>query len=314
MIDFGLFGPFKLAFYYASYLYFPAALLLAFVIARRRGRVRALAALALGALTILAYARFIEPRILLTVEHKASLGRCLPQAGSVRVAVFSDTHEGIFGNAIPIARIARRVGAADADLVLIAGDFTYYLEPEKFAETFAALGAISAPVVGALGNHDIGLPGPNVGKPLTASLEEIGVILLDNERREFTIHGATIEVVGLSDLWGKQQDRTLLEKRGAAPRLVLTHNPQTLMELLPRQSVDFLFAGPTHGGQINIPFVTCALMPGICRVARYGLAETPRGPVFVTSGTGMIGLPMRFNVPPVIDVITVKWNACVSNS
>ncbi len=313
MIDFGLFGPLKFAIYYASYLYFPAAALLAFLVARRRGRVRLLSALALAPLTILAYARFVEPRLLLTVDHEAILDRCFPQAGSVRIAVFSDTHEGIFGNAIPIARIARRVEAADADLVLIAGDFTYYLAPEKFAETFAALGAISAPVVGALGNHDIGLPGPDVGAPLTAALEEIGVILLDNERRDFAIDGAAIEVVGLSDLWAEKQDRTLLEKRGPAPRLVLTHNPQTIMELLPRQSVDFLFAGHTHGGQINIPFVTCAAMPGICRVTRYGLAKTERGPVFVTSGTGMIGLPMRFNTPPRIDVVRLTWRACAAN-
>ncbi len=310
MIDFGPAEYWKLALFWAGWLYFPAAALLVSIIAKRRGAARGLAALILLPLTVLAYARFIEPRILVAREHEVTLTRCMAASGSARVAVFSDTHIGLFANAMPVSRIARRVNALRPDLVMIAGDFTYWLAPERFADSFEALGDIEAPVYAVMGNHDVGLPGPDVSSPLTEALKGAGVVTLSDAVAPVETNGAALEIAGLSDLWAEKQDYTLLEKRGGVPRLVLTHNPRTIQRLLPRQSVDLLIAGHTHGGQINIPFVTCALMQFSCSPSRYGFAETERGLLFVTSGTGMVGLPMRFNVPPVIDVLTVRWTAC----
>lgn len=309
MSDLGPLEYAKLAIFYASFLYFPAAAYLALKIATRRGAKRALAALALAPLTLFAYARFVEPRLLLTVEHDASLSRCFPEAGSARLAVFSDAHEGIFANALPMSRITDRVNAARPDAVFIAGDFVYFLAPGRYEKTFKALQAIEAPVYAVLGNHDVGLPGPDVGAPLTAALTAQGVRLLDNALEPVSLNGAGAEIVGLSELWAKGQNRTLLERRGDIPRIVLTHNPSTIFELRPREAVDLLVAGHTHGGQINIPLITCALTSA-CHVTRYGFADTERGLVFVTSGTGMVGLPMRFNAAPRIDVIDLSWRAC----
>ncbi len=303
---------FKLVIYWASWLYFPAAALLLRLIVNRQGLARTMALLVLAPLTILAYARFVEPRILLTREHEIALSRCMAVDGEARIAVFSDTHIGIFANAMPVSRIARAVNGAHADFVLIAGDFTYWLAPQKFGKAFAALGAIDAPVYAVMGNHDVGLPGRDVGAPLSRSLASIGLTVLNDAVTTIEIGGQPVEVTGLSDLWADNQKLTLLEKRGPTPRLVLTHNPATIRTLLPRQSVDLMIAGHTHGGQINIPIVTCAFLPSMCRLTLGGLALTERGPVFVTTGTGMVGLPMRFNAVPAIDVLTVKWKACAA--
>lgn len=299
----------KLAIFYASWLYFPAAFLLLRRIVRRRRHIPAASALLFTFLTILAYARFIEPRILLTVEHQAKLERCFPEAGSARIAVFSDTHLGLFANATPLSRIARRINAAEPDFALAPGDFVYFLSPRRYEETFAAFAEVKAPVYGVLGNHDVGLPGPDASATLRPALEKIGVHMIDDAIATLAVGGAEVEIAGLSDLWAKNQKRTLLENRGDAPRLVLTHNPSTITTLKPQEAVDLMIAGHTHGGQINIPFVTCALTFA-CSVTRYGFAETARGNVFVTSGTGMVGLPMRFNTPPRIDVIDLSWRAC----
>jgi hypothetical protein len=302
----------KLAIYYASYLYFPAALLFGALIARRRNAKRILAALALALLSIPAYARFVEPRILTVKDHDIRLARCFPDQGAVRAAVFSDTHIGLFGHAMPIERIARRAAKLAPDFVLIPGDFTYYLAPEKFSERFAAFAEIGAPVFAVLGNHDVGLPGPDVSGSLSASLEDIGVVMLDDKATKIAVNGAEIELVGLSDLWLNRQDRRLLERRGGRPRLVLTHNPNTALEILPRQTVDLMIAGHTHGGQIRLPGLTCLLFRSMCLVTVAGLAETVRGPVFVTTGTGMVGLPMRLGVAPRIDVLSVSWSKCTA--
>ena len=74
--------------------------------------------------------------------------------------------------------------------------------------------------------------------------------------------------------------------------------------------VDLFLAGHTHGGQIHLPGLTCRLFRRACRVARYDLVEEDGALLFVTSGTGMVGLPMRFLVPPRIDVLNVSWSAC----
>ncbi len=205
------------------------------------------------------------------------------------------------------------VEKADADAVFIAGDFVYFLEPDRYAKTFGAFEAISAPIFAVLGNHDVGLPGPDVSAPLTKALEALGVRMLDNETAAVRLGADEIEIAGLSELWANRQNRVLLEKRGDRPRLVLTHNPATILELRPREAVDFMIAGHTHGGQINIPWVTCALFRSMCLVARYGLADMDRGLVFVTSGTGMVGLPMRFNAAPRIDVVNLSWRACAAS-
>ena len=102
--------------------------------------------------------------------------------------------------------------------------------------------------------------------------------------------------------------------RGDAPRIVLTPNPATILALRPREAVDILIAGHTHGGQINIPGLNCMIMKSMCRVTLYGFSEEERGLVFVTSGTGMVGLPMRFNRAPRIDVIDLSWRACAQDA
>ena len=300
----------KLAIFYASYLYFPAAIYLGWRLSKRGGTRKIASAFALAVLSTLAYARFIEPRILLSVKHQATIQRCFPESGRARLAVFSDMHEGLFPNAVPIERIARRVNEAKPDAAFIAGDFVYFLDPKRETETFAALRSIKAPVFAVLGNHDIGLPGPDVGDSLSAALQTDGVAMLDDKITTVTLAGAEVEIVGLSELWAKNQNRGLLEKRGEKPRLVLTHNPSTILELRPREAVDFMIAGHTHGGQINIPGLSCFILPSMCRVTLYGFSQEERGLVFVTSGTGMVGLPMRFNRAPRIDLIDLSWRAC----
>lgn len=299
----------KLAIYYASYLYFPAAVLLGWMVLRRRGASRFLAAVFLAGASCLAYARFIEPRLLLTEAHDIFLDNCFKDGGAVRIGVFSDAHIGLFGNAMPISRIARQVDAVGADLVLIAGDFIYFLHPDSFADTFEPLKTIRAPVFAVLGNHDIGLPGPDLSAPLQKALPEADVSLIDNMVQRLSGDGFVIELVGLSDHWGRAQDLTLLQRPSEMPRFVLTHNPAAVRDFREGMTADLLIGGHTHGGQIQLPFLTCRLT-GVCGDIGYGLREERGVQVFTTSGTGMVGLPMRFRVRPRIDVLNVRYKAC----
>ncbi len=299
----------KLAIYYASYLYFIAAPLALWLVVRRRGFARYAWAGFATAITLLAYARFVEPRILLTAEHEIALDRCFERAGAVRIAVFSDTHNGLFANAMPIRRIAAAVNSAHPDMVLMSGDYIYFLHPDRFDETFAAFADIKAPVFAVLGNHDLGLPGPDLSAPLNQALPALGVRLIDNQPLTLSNSGFAIELVGLSEQWAGRQKLSLLEAPSPRPRIVLTHNPATLHDFRPGMHADLLVGGHTHGGQIQLPVLTC-LMTGVCGDIAYGLREEHGVQIFTTSGAGMVGLPMRFRVPPRVDVLNISWRRC----
>lgn len=311
MTGLGLLEVLKLAIYYGSWLYFPAAVALLWLIASKQGVHRFAAAASLLALSCVAYGRFIEPRILLTAERDIKLSACATQAGEARLAVVSDIHAGLFGNAMPVSRIARRIEAADVDATLIAGDFIYFLHPNKMTKAFAPFKNVSAPVYAVLGNHDIGRPGPDLGEDLRRRLPSVGVRLVDNHSLRLAGEGFDLELVGLSDLWGRKQELSLLSTKPLRPRIVLTHNPATIYDFTAEMSADLLIGGHTHGGQISLPLLTCALT-GVCAENAYGLRNLLGVPVFTTAGTGMVGLPMRFRVPPRIDILNVGYSSCDS--
>ncbi|WDI30186.1 metallophosphoesterase [Hyphococcus flavus] len=311
MTDIGPLEWIKLAIFYVSYLYVVAAPTAFWFAIIKDGVWRWGAILFLIVITLLAYGRFVEPRILLTHEHNIALDTCFESSGAMRVAVFSDTHNGLFKNAMPIKRIVKAVEASKPDFTVIAGDFIYFLAPEWFEETFGPFADLSAPVFAVLGNHDIGLPGPDLTAPLQAALPVHGVRLIDNEALILSNSQFAIELVGLSDQWGRRQDLTLLEPDLNKPRIVLTHNPATVRDFSTTTKTDLLIGGHTHGGQIQLPMVTC-VMTGVCGDNASGLRMEKGVLIFTTPGTGMVGLPMRFRMPPRIDMLNISYSRCPS--
>lgn len=320
---------FKLGIYFASYLYFPAAPALVWVAASRAGAWRWAALVFLGVISLFAYGRFVEPRILIAPEHDVTIDRCFDESGNLRIVVASDFHIGLFGNAMPVERIAARINKAQPDFVLLAGDFIYFLDPARYDAAFGAFGAVKAPVYGVLGNHDFGLPGPDQSDALLKKLPRLGVQLVDDTTLGVAPDDA-VELTGLSDDWAGRQNLALLDSPSDRPRIALTHNAASVRNFSPDATVDLLVAGHTHGGQINLPIATCVLT-SMCGKRRYGLSRAAESYpiredrilharneadarkdtlIFTTSGTGMVGLPMRFRVPPRIDILNIGWRQC----
>lgn len=299
----------KLFIYYASYIAIPGLPFLAWLTIRRSGLMRYIAAVMLLGGFVLSYARFIEPRILRTVETAIDLSGDQPASTTLRVALFADPHIGIFGNTMPIERIVTAINAADVDIVLIAGDFTYWQAPEDLREDFAALSDLKASVFAVMGNHDVGFPGPkDIAMPLTSVLSEAGVTLLDNRLAEASVAGQKIFLFGASDLWEGRQRLLQLNDIAERPLFVLTHNPDTALRIDPRVNYDLMLAGHTHGGQIRLPFIYKRHIPtegpfdkGL-HVLKFGQESRQ---VYVTSGTGMVGLPTRLLMPPQVDILTI---------
>jgi predicted MPP superfamily phosphohydrolase len=292
----------KLAIYWFSWLLWPALLLLAretWRTARRRRVAATLAGvLALALCACFTWARFVEPNWLQVRE--TTLGTSC----GVRVALVSDLHVGLFVREPDLQRLVDRLNTLQVDAVLVAGDWTF--EPgHDLRSIFAPLAGLRHRTLSVLGNHDEQRPGPPLRDELQQALAAAHVEPIDGRR----VPLGRCELQGLGDRAAGSAERDLATSRSRpwtvdrAHRVMLTHNPDTVFDLEPDEAA-LLLAGHTHGGQIDIPVFTKHLLAHATDGAfRRGLYEMKNARVFVTSGVGIDKLPVRFRVPPTIDVL-----------
>ena len=259
----------------------------------------------LGALALVGYSGLVEPRLLTVREHRLHL-QTPAKLPPLRLALVADVHAGLFVRGWQIERLVDRLNALDVDAVVVAGDWTYD-PPRDLHALLQPFSRLRHPVWGVLGNHDTEAPGPPLAQALREALAAQGVKVLDGRRMAFQ----GWDVVGLSDLWGGNPRadiaRLLPPGTPAKPRLVVAHQPDTAA-LLPAGASSLVLSGHTHGGQIKLPWITrhLALPQASARGWYKGFYATAAGALFVTSGTGTIGLPMRLGVRPRIDVLTLQ--------
>ena len=266
---------------------------------RAQRTARAVAAIAASlACLALAWARFIEPQRLLVRE--TALGRDC----GVQVALISDIHLGKYTRASDLQRLIDRLNTLPIDAVLVAGDWTFG-PPRDLARAFAPLKQIKHPVYGVLGNHDEQMPGPPLTDDLREALAASNVQLIDD--RYVPLGRCTL--AGVGDLYAGSADTHLRHMQidpPAAPtarRVLLTHNPDVATRMSP-DTAALVLAGHTHGGQVHLPFLTTLALQRNNRSGfEQGLYVLPHARLFITPGIGMDLLPLRFFVPPTIDVL-----------
>lgn len=241
------------------------------------------------------YARFIEPKLLFVNHYKIETGF------KAKYALIADIHLGIYNNASILERTVDKINEENVDAVLIAGDLTYEPQFDDMKLLFSSLKKLNVPVYAVLGNHDCQKPGPDIRDELEEVLTSFGVQVITN--KAVLLNGITI--LGLGSHWAKDDEVSLLDKYTKEDKVVvLTHNPDTTLDYLPTHYPDLTLAGHTHGGQVRIPYLYKKIIPVRGDVLwDQGLYVFEDKKVFVTSGIGEIGLPLRFLIPPVIDVL-----------
>jgi len=287
---------------YSSYLSFPFILLIFFLIFRKRDEkikrkisIPFLIILLTGAL-IFVYSRFIERNIILENTTKIKTGF------SLKLAVISDIHLGVYKDQHFLKRVVEKINnIKNLDAVLIPGDFTYYPET-NLKELFAPLKDLKTPVYAVLGNHDVGHPGPDIEDELERVLKSFNVIFLDNTEATIKSKKGDVKILGLGDNWDRNDDISKIDKFTTGDNLIIiTHNPDTFAKYN-KEIADLTVSGHTHGGQVRIPFLYKRMIPCKNDYDR-GLYKEKNGKLFVTSGVGEVGLPIRLFNPPVIDVL-----------
>ncbi len=246
------------------------------------------------------YARFVEPNLLIVKESHIKTGYKL------KIALISDMHYGLYSTTGQMQRLVDKLNTLDVDAIVVAGDWTY--EPSQkidLATQLAPFSQLKKPVYSVMGNHDEERPGPPLTQALTQALIANNVKPIDGANIDLGV----VRLAGLGDI-ETQSDPKVLTALAIQdkPLMLLTHNPNSKYSLPKMKQPFVLLAGHTHGGQVNLPIVTQKILNIVTKEGYkrglYSLSHNNQ--LFVTSGIGMIGLPLRFNMPPTIDVLVFE--------
>lgn len=231
------------------------------------------------------------------------------------IAQISDLHNKLFGD--DQAKILNKLKSISPDIIVITGDL---IDRRKYnldiAMTFISGAVKIAPVYYVSGNHEAWSGDfPLIKK----SLVEAGVNVLDDIAVELTKGETSINIIGLSDpdfltsdyIEGTNTSKTIEQLKqwsvGKNFKILLSHRTE-LFDLYSENSMDLVFTGHAHGGQIRIPFIGGLVAPdqGIFPKYSSGSYSKDSTTMFVSRGLGNSIFPVRvFNRPEIV-VVTLR--------
>ena len=273
----------------------------------RRRFLRGLAASGLVGLSgAAAYATLFEPFNYELTETDVFIEGLPPGFEGFRIAQLTDIHHSRLvplGEVVRVVELARK---ARPDLVVLTGDYTTSLR--RFIEPCAeALGALDAPggTWAVLGNHD-----HYTDPELTArALSRHRVQVLSNAHTVVERGGDAIQLAGVDDWgWGAADfARALGRLDPARPTVLLAHEPR-VFDMEGARPASLTISGHTHGGQVCLPVVGAPARFFFGEELRYlrGLYEREGRQLYVSRGTGVVGLPVRLGARPEVAVLRLR--------
>jgi hypothetical protein len=272
----------------------------------RREFLRGVAAVPLVAVSAgSAYASLVEPFDYEVTRTDVLIDGLPGSFDGFRIAQISDVHHSRLVSIEDVQRVVELAQGVGADLIALTGDYTTayrrYIEP--CAE---ALSHLSAPegVWAVLGNHD-----HYTDPKLTVrALERAHINVLNNANTVIRRGGDSLQLAGIDDWsWnGTDWPRALYGLDRKLETVLLSHQPRVL-DVAEALKVSLILSGHTHGGQLSLPLIGAPARFGV-KDFKYlrGLYEREGTQLYVSRGTGVIGLPLRFGARPEIAVIRLR--------
>jgi len=239
-------------------------------------------------------------------EHVFKVPRARRDAPDLRLVFVSDFHAGPTLHPRLLADVLAAVQDADADLVLLGGDFVSF--HARYVDRLIASFAALKPRLGkfaVLGNHDLLGDDEYIVRRLT----DAGVKTLVNENVRLAAPFDDIWVCGFDDWDEGQPDANLAFKGAEGTRIVLAHQPDALLAI-EDQPFDIGFFGHVHGGQYlkaNREPVIRHRGPVSMLYMHGGIFHTgvKDAPVLVSRGIGTSTLPARRHADPQVHICTL---------
>ena len=263
--------------------------------------------LCLAGLLLFSYARYIEPRLLRTVDVPVYSAQVAPGQNGLTIAAFADTHFSQYYTQKDFSKVVRKINAMKPDLVFFLGDLIDHFDEYEgdVAEISRMLGEIQA-VSGkyaVFGNHDYG---GGSERNYEKIMNDGGFQVLINDSADLDDLGVTI--VGIDDVVIGYGDPSAASRcRVDSFNIVLAHEPDIVTDMTD-YDIDLMLSGHTHGGQVLIPGYSNAYLPSFGKVYRRGIYRFDnkrKTTLYVNSGLGTTFLPLRFMAPPELTRLTL---------
>ncbi len=203
-------------------------------------------------------------------------------------------------------RLIKVVDSVQADICLLGGDFRYRMFGGFYKTTYKLRKLVKHihtkdGIFGVLGNHDC--------LEFAPELEDTGICMLINDADCVERGGEKLWILGVDDPhYYKCHDlqKALEKTEPGVYKILIAHSPEIINDCK-GDEVNLCLCGHTHGGQIRFPGIgalyTHAKVP---RKYTYGKWIYGKIKGYTSSGAGSSGVPVRFNCPPEVVLITVR--------
>jgi predicted MPP superfamily phosphohydrolase len=230
-----------------------------------------------------------------------------PALDGLRIVTFSDAHLSATYGGRRFERVVDLVNEQRPDVVAIVGDLVDGGVDELREEVAPLADLVSEQgVYFVTGNHEYFVD----TRAWMRHLPTLGVEVLRNERVAIRRGSASFDLAGIDDRTaaasgvpghGANLDRALDGRDERRPVVLLAHQP-VMVEQAGAAGVDLQVSGHTHGGQLwPFDYVIRLDQPAV-----EGLSQQGRTQLYVTSGAGYWGPPMRIGARPEVTVIELR--------
>jgi uncharacterized protein len=221
----------------------------------------------------------------------------------LRIVQITDIHLSQFLSERELAAAIDMANETRAHLALVTGDLiTRRGDPlDACLRQLARLRA-DAGVLGCLGNHE---HFAEVEDYVTSQGRCVGIEFLRHQSKLLRFGSAALNFAGVD--YQKMHSRYLAGAEQliapGAVNILLSHNPD-VFPVAAAQGYHLTIAGHTHGGQVDFE-----IFHQHVNVARYftpyvrGLYSHQKSSVYVSTGLGTIGVPVRIGAPPEVSVL-----------
>jgi len=293
---------------------------LAFLPISRRRFLRLAAVAAGGAIAV--DATVLEPNHPRIVRREVALDRWPARLDGFTVALLSDFHYDRFFSQHPLHAAIGMINDLHPDMVVLTGDFVSVPLSETWEgdqKAAAAAGPcaqllrqIQAPhgLWAVLGNHDF-FTDANV---VTHALQSQGIRVLANQSVPIEAESARFWLAGVKDVMSETADLdvTLRAVPANEATVLLAHEPDYADSVV-RHAVDLQLSGHSHGGQVRFPLLGPLYLPYLARKYVWGLYRIGSLTLYTNPGLGTFGLPVRWNCPPEVTLLTLRRSAGKGN-
>lgn len=236
-------------------------------------------------------------------EIKVPIPNLPKDLDGLRMVQVTDIHLSPFLSESEFARVIDMANETRAHLALVTGDLiTRRGDPlDACLRQLARLRA-EAGVLGCLGNHEVYAGTENY---VTTQGRRMGLEFLRRQAKLLQFGATKINFAGVD--YQKMHTPYLVgAERLIVPgvtNVLLSHNPD-VFPVAAAQGYDLTISGHTHGGQVDVEILHQHL-----NVARFftpyvrGLYQENKSSIYVSTGVGTIGAPVRLGAPPEVSLI-----------